>query len=271
MNKSIGFVTNLEEHFPLDWWTTYFNEFYLQTDGDVLDNPDNTLREVNLLIEVAHLKPENKILDLCCGQGRHCIELARQGFQNISGIDYSEYLINLARQRANNEKLSINFGQQDIRNSIPENFYDCITMLGNSFGYFDNEKDDIDVINTIAKSLRPEGKLVMHFLDAYWVKKHFHHQTWEWINQDSLVCRERALSADKTRLLSRVMIFHQEKGLINERFIAYRLYTKEHIQEILEKVGFKSIHYYNPAALTSDRHQDLGMMSHLMLLTASTQ
>ncbi len=269
MNKSIGFVTNLEAHFPSDWWTNYFNEFYLQTDGDVVENPDNTVREVNLLIEVAHLKPEHKIVDLCCGQGRHCIELARRGFQNINGIDYSEYLINLARQRAKDEKLSINFEQQDIRLGMPKNPVDCITMLGNSFGYFDNEKDDFEVIKTSAEALHPEGKLVMHFLDAYWVKKHFHPQTWEWINQDTLVCRERALNADKNRLLSRVMIFHLEKGLINERFIAYRLYTKEHIQEMLEKVGFTSIHYYNPAALVSDRHQDLGMMSHLMLLTAS--
>lgn len=271
MKKSIGFVTNLEEHFPSDWWKTYFNDFYLQTDGDVVENPDNTIREVNLLMEVANFKPEDKILNLCCGQGRHCIELAHRGFKNINGIDYSEYLINLARQRSNSAGLSINFEQRDIRLGIPQNFYDGITILGNSFGYFDEEDDEFKLINTIAEALRPEGKLVMDFLDAEGVKKHFQPQTWEWINQDSFVCRERTLSSDKTRLLSRVMVVQLEKGLINERFIAYRLYSKERLNEMLEKVGLTSIHYHSFATINSDRNQDLGMMGYLMFLTASRQ
>ena len=65
MKKSIGFVKNLEEHFPSEGWKTYFDDIYLQADGDVVENPNNTIREINFLLQSADLKPEDQILDLC--------------------------------------------------------------------------------------------------------------------------------------------------------------------------------------------------------------
>lgn len=269
MKKSIGFVKNLEEHFPSEGWKTYFDDIYLQADGDVVENPNNTIREINFLLQSADLKPEDQILDLCCGQGRHSIELANRGFKNISGMDYSEYLINLARQRASSSGLSINFEQRDIRLGLPKNSYDCITILGNSFGYFDSQEDELKVLKAIAEALRPQGKLAMNFLDGEWVKTNFQPQSWEWINQHSLICRERVLSLDKTRLLSRAMVFDLEQGFINERFLAFRLYSKEYFNQMLEKVGLTSIQYHKYAAIDSELDQDLGMMGNLLFLTAS--
>ena len=40
----------------------------------------------------------DRILDLCCGQGRHSLELARRGFPHVTGLDRSRYLIRLATQ-----------------------------------------------------------------------------------------------------------------------------------------------------------------------------
>ena len=37
---------------------------------------------------------EAEILDLGCGQGRHCVELCRRGSENVCGIDFSEKNIN---------------------------------------------------------------------------------------------------------------------------------------------------------------------------------
>jgi len=77
---TIGPVSDLERHLPNDWWSTLFNSIYLKTDGDVVENDENTHREVGVLIRAAGLEPNDRILDLCCGQGRHCLELARRGF-----------------------------------------------------------------------------------------------------------------------------------------------------------------------------------------------
>src|SRR5436189_6225930 len=98
--RTLGPVSDLERHLPSEWWRSLFNSLYLETDGDIVENDRNTQQEVDLLIRSAGLRHSDRILDLCCGQGRHALELARRGFQHITGLDRSRYLIRLARKRA---------------------------------------------------------------------------------------------------------------------------------------------------------------------------
>nr|WP_203415613.1 class I SAM-dependent methyltransferase [Candidatus Scalindua japonica] len=56
-----------------------------------------TKTEIDLFLEILSPSTESVILDLCCGQGRHTLELARCGFKNVFGLDRSHYLINRAR------------------------------------------------------------------------------------------------------------------------------------------------------------------------------
>ncbi len=98
--RTLGPVSDLERHLPSDWWRTLFNSLYLETDGDVIENDRNTAQEVDLLIRSAGVERNDRILDLCCGQGRHSLELARRGFPRVTGLDRSRYLIRLARKRA---------------------------------------------------------------------------------------------------------------------------------------------------------------------------
>ena len=113
--RTLGPVPDLERHLPSDWWRTLFNSLYLKTDGDVVENPDNTRREVDLVVQAALLEPNDRILDLCCGQGRHSLELARRVFRCVTGIDRSRYLIRLARKRARTEDLTVVFEEGDAR------------------------------------------------------------------------------------------------------------------------------------------------------------
>jgi D-alanine-D-alanine ligase len=107
--KSLGSVLNLEQYVPSDWWRRIFNAVYVKTDADVIDDAKITRTEVDLFSQILQLTPEDSILDLCCGQGRHCLELARRGFINIDGLDRSHYLIQKARVQAKKENLHIKF------------------------------------------------------------------------------------------------------------------------------------------------------------------
>ena len=89
----LGPVADLEAHLPPEWWRSLFNALYVKTDGDVVENVENTRREVDFVVSAAAIQPHSQILDLCCGQGRHCIELARRGFRNITGVDRSRVRI----------------------------------------------------------------------------------------------------------------------------------------------------------------------------------
>ena len=77
--RTLGPVSDLERHLPSDWWRTLFNSLYLETDGDIIENDRNTADEVDLLIRSVGLERNDRILDLCCGQGRHSLELASRG------------------------------------------------------------------------------------------------------------------------------------------------------------------------------------------------
>jgi len=118
----------------------------LKTDADVVDNQNNTQKEVDLFSSILHLSPEDKILDLCCGQGRHSLELASRGFKNVEGLDRSHYLIQRAKAHAKKEGLSVRFKEGDARRlPYPADTFDAVMVLGNSFGYFETVQDDLRV------------------------------------------------------------------------------------------------------------------------------
>jgi D-alanine-D-alanine ligase len=144
--KPLGPVSNLEEHVRPDWWRCVFNSIYLKTDADVVDDQNITRKEVQYFSEILRLSPDDKILDLCCGQGRHSLELARRGFKDVEGLDRSHYFIQKAKAQAKKEGLSIRFREGDARRlPYPPDTFDAVMLLGNSFGYFETVQDDLMV------------------------------------------------------------------------------------------------------------------------------
>jgi D-alanine-D-alanine ligase len=265
----LGPVADLEQHLPPEWWRQLFNALYVKTDGDVVENMENTKRDVDFILAAAPITATSQILDLCCGQGRHCLELARRGHKNVTGVDRSRYLIRLAKKRAQNEGLQVVFKEGDARNPrLTESTFDCVAIMGNSFGYFSNKTDDEKVLTTVGKILRPSGQLVLDITDGAYMADNFERRSWEWIDEHHLVCRERSLSADRDRLISREVIVHDESGVLADQFYAERLYTKDGIQKLLEKCGFRNVRHHGSADSLSDRDQDLGMMARRMLISA---
>ena len=254
----LGPVADLEAHLPEEWWRKLFNALYVKTDGDVVENLENTRREVDFIVAAAAVQPHSHILDLCCGQGRHCLELARRGFKHVMGLDRSRYLVRLAKKRAQGEGLQVLFKEGDARNPrLPESTIDCVAIMGNSFGYFSNKQDDEKVLTAVGKILRPSGQLVLDITDGSHMHEHFEKRSWEWIDEHHFVCRERSISQDRERLISREVIVHDEMGVIADQFYAERLYTRESIAKLLEKVGFRNVRHHGHAESQSDRDQDL--------------
>lgn len=266
---SLGPLADLESHLPEEWWRKLFNALYVKTDGDVVENADNTEREIDLLLGVLNLKPDDHILDLCCGQGRHSIELARRGFSNVTGIDRSRYLIRLAKKRAAAQKFSVTFREGDARRpKLPDASQDAVCILGNSFGYFSKKQDDEKVLESVSRILKPSGAIFLDLTDGAWIKSNFEPRSWEWIDDHHFVCRERSLAADGERLISREVIVHDETGVLADQFYAERLYTSETMHTLLEQLGFRDIHHHGEVQSLSNRDQDLGMMARRMIITA---
>jgi len=267
--KSLGPVLNLEEHVEPDWWRRIFNSIYLKTDGDVVDDQDITRKEVDLFLRILRLSPEDGILDLCCGQGRHSLELTRRGFQSVEGLDRSHYLIQKARAQAKEEGLSVKFREGDARKLpyLPDTF-DVVMILGNSFGYFETIQDDLRVLKEVFRVLKPWGRLLIDVADGEYLRERFQRRSWEWIDKKRFVCRERSLSLDKQCLISREVVTHVEKGIITDQFYAERLYGHESLSELLKTAGFSDITAHGPVSSDSKRNEDFGMMERRIIVTA---
>ncbi len=267
--RVLGPVVDLEEHVRPDWWRSIFNSIYLKTDADVVDDQSITMSEVNLFLKILRISPEDKILDLCCGQGRHSLELARLGLQNVEGLDRALYLIQKAKSQAKKEHLNVRFREGDARKlTYPSDTFDVVMLLGNSFGYFETIQDDMRVLKEIFRVLKPQGRLLTDVADGGYLMEHFRPRSWEWIDKRYFVCRERSLSLDKQRLISREVITHVEKGVIADQFYAERLYTRESLNELLKKGGFSDITIHGEISPDSQRNQDLGMMERRIITTA---
>jgi len=267
--KSLGPVPDLEAHVDPEWWRQIFNATYLKTDGDVVDDPQLTAKEVDVFVGILNMSMEDRILDLCCGQGRVSLELARRGFDDIEGVDRSHYLIQRGKMQAKKEGLSIKFREGDARKLryAPDTF-DVVMILGNSLGYFETVEDDMRVIKEIFRVLKPWGKVLVDVTDGEYLRRKFQARSWEWIDKKFFVCRERSLSLDKQRLISREVVTNVEKGVVADQFYAERLYTGKSITELLEKAGFADVTIHAQISGNSQRNQDLGMMEKRIILTS---
>ena len=269
-SPSVGPVADLEQYLQPDWWRRIFNSMYLKTDSDVVEDEGITQYELDLFTGFLGLTPDQVILDLACGQGRHALGLARMGFREVHGLDRSHYLINKARQVSQNEGLKAKFKEGDAR-KLPyaTDTFDAVMILGNSFGYFENMEDDLKVMKEVFRVLKPGGKFLLDVADGHYLKDHFNPRGWEWLDKNHFVCRERSLASDGERLISREVISHINKGVIIDQFYAERLYTREKLVDLLRKMGYSGITVHDEYATSSNRNQDLGMMERRIIVSSS--
>jgi D-alanine-D-alanine ligase len=268
--KALGPIDNLEAHVSPDWWRRIFNPLYLKTDADVIADETITSQEIDTLLDGIEISPEAHILDLCCGQGRHTLELARRGFKAVEGLDRSHYLIQKARKQTKSEGLEVRFREGDARKlPHPPETFDFVLILGNSFGYFETIEDDERVLREVMRVLKPGGKLVLDLTDGLYLRTHYQPRSWEWADKKLFVCRERAISSDGQRLITREIISHTEKGVIADQFYAERLYDNEGIAALVQRAGFSDVVQHQGFVPSSQRNQDLGMMAQRMLITCT--
>ncbi len=127
------------------------------TSPQMIEAAHNEARQV---VELLALPEQARILDLGCGPGRHSLALARLGHR-VTGVDATGPYLELARSRAMEEGLTIDFVHDSMLNFRREAAFDGITCLFTSFGYFESREDDQRVLNNMFANLRPCGRAVI--------------------------------------------------------------------------------------------------------------
>ena len=147
-----------------DWFTSWFNTSYYHTLYKDRNDEDAQLFMKNITLFL-NLPKTSHILDLPCGKGRHAIFLNSLGYK-VTGGDLAKNSIKLAKQFENH---TLKFKVHDMRNPF-NNSYDAVFNLFTSFGYFNDDNDDIQVLKNIKNGLNKDGFFVFDFLNAEKVK-----------------------------------------------------------------------------------------------------
>jgi len=143
------------------WYTEWFDSPYYP----LLyrhRNEEEAAKFIDNLVSYLNPAPYTRILDIACGRGRHALHLWQKGFY-VTGIDLSSKNISLAKQNRSNH---LHFFVHDMRNVFKKNKFDIALNLFTSFGYFEEEKDNCRVIESAAKSLKPNGIFVLDFMNV---------------------------------------------------------------------------------------------------------
>ncbi len=143
--------------------------------------------------------------------------------------------------------------------------------MGNSFGYFESEEEDFKVLREVLRVLKPMGKVLLDVADGEYLKSNLQNRSWEWVDDRLFVCRERSLSSDGERIITREIIVHKKKGILVDQFYAVRLYSKDKLEELLKKAGFDDVEVYSSLSVNSKHNEDLGMMGNRIIVTAVTK
>lgn len=147
------------------WWKEIFEENYLIFQKQRYKYTEK--KEVDGIVNLLNLNKEDKILDLCCGSGRHSIEFAQRGF-NITALDLSPVLLEEARKSALQKELPINFIKGDMRDiSSTLNNFDAVYNIFTSFGFFENDSENRKVLKAIYNCLKPGGKCLLDQVNKY--------------------------------------------------------------------------------------------------------
>lgn len=147
-----------------DWFTDWFNTSYYHTLYKDRNDIDAQLFIRNI-IDFLKIPLTSHLLDLPCGKGRHSIYLNSLGYK-VTGADLSQNSIKAAKIHENS---TLDFKLKDMRKPF-ELKYDAVFNLFTSFGYFENDEDDILVLENIKKGLNKNGLLILDFLNVVTVK-----------------------------------------------------------------------------------------------------
>jgi SAM-dependent methyltransferase len=123
--------------------------------------PDVTAAEIDFLVRSTGLRPGHRVLDVCCGSGRHALALARRGCRVI-GVDVSVEAIAHARRSAEDERLAVDLRVSDVR-ALPAGVrVDVAICMGNAFGYLDHAGTEA-FLAELAGLVVPGGALVLDY------------------------------------------------------------------------------------------------------------
>jgi SAM-dependent methyltransferase len=225
---------------PGDWYKD--EAFWAETYSFMF--PDSSyqsaIEQVGKLIELSGIE-KGSLLDLGCGPGRYAVPFAKRGFA-VTGVDITPFLIEKARTYAEREGVEIELVHEDMRHFLrPDSFDLAISML-TSFGYFDEERENLAVLRNVFSSLKTGGVFVFDTYGKEIIARVFEGTFSQELPDGGLIVQRRQVVNDWSQMENEWL--HIKGGEVQLFRLRHWIYSGREFKQLLTAAGFSDITFY---------------------------
>jgi SAM-dependent methyltransferase len=221
------------EHTP--WYINFFGEDYLNIYRHTF-TAERTEKEVTAVERKLELKVGARVLDLCCGPGRHSLLLAQHGY-TVTGLDLSQSYLDLARAAADDANIALDTVSADMREIPFNDYFDAAINMYSSFGYLESEAEDLKVLESVSQSLKQHGRFLVDMLNREWAVANYIQNEWHSAADGTLYVEHRDLDLVSSRMRVRFTIVGPNGERHDSIGHNIRLYTLTEMTRLLKRVG----------------------------------
>ena len=218
------------------WYKDLFAAADPAREDRYIENEDSR-REVDFVIEKLGLSPGMRILDLCCGRGRHLVDLLRRGYDAI-GVDLSDYMLGECQKTADKEGMQPSLIKADMREIDFDSKFDAVISIFTSFGYLESEEEDQKVLNAVSHALKPGGYFFIDLNNRDLLMRVFQKSDSRENCEGDVTFCERSFDVVSSRLNARELTIYHD-GRKAETSHSIRLYTYNELNVMIDKAGLQ--------------------------------
>ena len=223
--NSVNIKAGLAQNISVHWTESYFEHLY-QKRWALGPASAATHAEAAHLLTLLDPPRELPLLDLACGQGRYAVPLASLG-RRVVALDASRALLTIAAQQTARTATSPRWVRGDMR-SVPLAPSFGGVLLLDSFGFFDQEDENVAVLREIRRVVQPKGRLLVAMANGTPILADFRPHDEE--RRGSVVLAiDRTLRREPAQLIEKGVAHYERRQ---------RLYTCRELIALLEAAAF---------------------------------
>ncbi len=196
-------------------------------------------RDVEQMLALVRLNG-TRALDLCCGPGRHTIELAKRGF-SVTAVDRSAFLMEKAKQQASEADVTVEWVIEDMRSFVRPDTYDLALSMFTSFGYFDDD-ENLSVLRHLRQNLKPGGTLLVDLLGKEQIAKTFKPESVQELHDGSVFVERREILDDWTKIRNEWILIQNRQATFYH--FQLTMFSGRELRDLLHEAGFPTVNLY---------------------------
>lgn len=139
-------------------------------------------------------------------------------------------------------QLKIEWIQKDMRNFVRPESFDVVISMYSSFGYFDNQQDDLDVLRNMFTNLKPGGTLLIDVFGKERVARAFQATLAESLQDGTVLVKRHEIFDDWTRIRNEWILLRNGRARIFK--FHHTICSGQELRDRLQLVGFPDIRLY---------------------------